>query len=214
MFESIGIINFGLYVIGAGIVIAMPGPNTLYVLSTATRRGVAAGYKAACAIFLGDSIIMFLAAIGVDSLIRLYPNTFRALQCLGAAYLAWVGLKALHAVYKGESAAANDPHAACQEDPFRRALLLSLTNPKAIMFFVSFFVQFVDPSKGHPALAFFVLACYVQLVSVTNLSFLIFCGSKLARIAQRSQLLSRLGSVLVGCIFIGFGIRLAVSALG
>lgn len=214
MFESLGVLNPAMYLAGVIIIILMPGPNSLYVLSTATRRGVAPGYKAAAGVFLGDSVIMLLAALGVDSLIRLYPGAFMAVQYAGAVYLGWLGLKVLYAAWKNRGGSTEDAHAACQEDPFKRALLLSLCNPKAIMFFVSFFVQFVDPSKGHPGLAFLVLASILQIVSMTYLSALIFGGVKIASVARKNVSLQRLGSALTGTIFVGFGLRLAMKAGG
>ena len=214
MLESLGILNIGVFFAGVVVIILMPGPNSLYVLSTATRRGVADGYKAAGAVFIGDAVIMLLAALGVDSLMRLYPATFMAVQYAGAAYLGWLGLKALYGAFMRGSGGEGDSHAACRENPFKRALILSLSNPKAIMFFVSFFVQFVDPSKGHTGLAFLVLACIVQVVSMTYLSFLILGGAKVAASLKGSRVAQRLGSALTGSVFLGFGVRLALKAGG
>ncbi|MCC8194834.1 MAG: leucine efflux protein LeuE [Deltaproteobacteria bacterium] len=214
MLESLGIVNIGVFFAGVVVIILMPGPNSLYVLSTATRRGVADGYKAAAAVFVGDSVIMLLAALGVDSLMRLYPAAFMVIQYAGAAYLGWLGLKALYGAVRKGDGSGGDAHAECRENPFRRALALSLSNPKAIMFFVSFFVQFVDPAKGHTGLAFLVLACIVQSVSMTYLSFLIFGGAKLALALKDSRLAKRAGNALAGSVFLGFGLRLAMKAGG
>ena len=214
MFESLGIISPGVFLVGVILIILAPGPNSLYVLSTATRRGVADGYKAAAAVFIGDAVIMLLAALGVDSLIRLYPAAFMAVQYAGAVYLGYLGLKALYAAFKKGTGPEEDTHAECRENPFKRALILSLSNPKAIMFFVSFFVQFVNPAKGHPALAFLVLACIVQVVSLAWLSCLIFGGAKLATVARENRFLQRLGGAFTGSIFLGFGLRLALKAGG
>ena len=214
MFESLGIISPGVFLIGVIFIILAPGPNSLYVLSIATRRGVADGYKGAAAVLIGDAVIMLLAALGVDSLIRLYPAAFMVVQYAGAVYLGYLGLKALYAAIKKTTDPKGDAHAECREDPFKRALILSLSNPKAIMFFVSFFVQFVDPAKGHPALAFLVLACIVQVVSLTWLTCLIFGGAKLATVARENRFLQRLGGAFTGSIFLGFGLRLALKAGG
>lgn len=214
MLESLGVLNIGVFFAGVVVIILMPGPNSLYVLSTATRRGVADGYRAAGAVFIGDAVIMLLAALGVDSLMRLYPATFMAVQYAGAVYLGWLGLKVLYGVFKRGSGGGEDAHAACRENPFKRALILSLSNPKAIMFFVSFFVQFVDPSKGHTGVAFLILACIVQVVSMSYLSFLILGGAKVAGVLKGSRLARRLGSALTGSVFLGFGVRLALKAGG
>lgn len=212
MFESLGVVSPGVFLAGVVVVILMPGPNSLYVLATATRRGVVDGYKAAGGVFIGDAVIMLLAALGVDSLMRIYAAAFMAVQYLGAAYLCYLGIKAILAASRGGPGEENAHQAECRESPFKRALALSLSNPKAIMFFVSFFVQFVDPAKGHPAFAFLVLACIVQVVSMAWLSCLIFGGAKLLFLVKGNQRLQRLGTTLVGCLFVGFGLRLAIKA--
>jgi leucine efflux protein len=94
------------------------------------------------------------------------------------------------------------------ETRFRKALLLSLLNPKAILFFLSFFVQFVDPSKGHTGLAFMLLGLVVELISICYLSLLIFGGDRLAGIFRRHQRLSRMGNGSVGLLFMGFAARM------
>lgn len=212
MFESLGIINIGVFVVGTILIILMPGPNSLYVLATATRRGVRPGYRAAAAVVLGDSVLMLLASLGVDSAFRLYPLAFSLLQYAGAAYLGYLGIRLLLSTLRRGTPAEETEEARHREDPFRRALLLSLSNPKAILFFISFFVQFVDPAKGHPGIAFLILACIVQIVSITYLSALIFGGAKLSAAARKSLALRKLGSAVTGVAFLGFGCRLAMRA--
>ncbi len=120
MFAYLGILNPGIFVAGAVLIILAPGPNSLYVLSTATRRGVADGYKAAAAVFIGDGVLMLLASLGVDSLIRLYPAAFLALQYAGAAYLVYLGVRAFHAALRGGGEGGGQE--ARRENPFKRAL--------------------------------------------------------------------------------------------
>jgi len=99
-------------------------------------------------------------------------------------------------------------------NPFRTALLISLMNPKAILFFVSFFIQFVSPSYAYPALSFLVLGVIVQVCSITYLSALIWGGAGLAGYFGRRRKLSAASMGLVGLLFVGFGVRLAQSGLG
>ena len=212
MLETLGVVNIGVFVVGVVIIILTPGPNSLYVLGTAARRGVKDGCKAAAAVFIGDGVLMLLASLGVGSLTHLYPIAFLALQYLGAAYLGYLGFAVLCSVIHNQEGQSGKDAELCREDPFKRALILSLSNPKAIMFFVSFFVQFVDPAKGYPGLAFLILACIVQIVSMTYLSFLIFGGAKLARAVRGNRRLKRLGGAFSGFVFLGFGLRLAIRA--
>jgi leucine efflux protein len=86
-------------------------------------------------------------------------------------------------------------------------------NPKATLFFISFFVQFVNPAYAHPALSFLVLAVILQIISAIYLTVLIFGGSYLAETFRRRRALARTGTAAVGAIFIGFGLKLATATL-
>jgi len=97
--------------------------------------------------------------------------------------------------------------------PFRTALFISLMNPKAILFFVSFFIQFVSPDYPHPALSFLILGAIVQFCSALYLSALIFGGSYLADAFRRRRRLSASATGTVGGLFIGFGVKLAGASL-
>ncbi|MBO3746711.1 leucine efflux protein LeuE [Streptosporangiaceae bacterium NEAU-GS5] len=218
-----GIHDFWAYVLGTFLIILLPGPNSLYVLSTAAQRGVRRGYQAACGVFLGDSILMILSAAGVASLLKSSPILFSVVKYSGAAYLAWIGFNmirgALKAFRPGPAADPAAPDAEiAQAGPreaaaFRKALTISLLNPKAILFFVAFFVQFVDPSYGAPVLSFLILGLIVQVFSVAYLSTLIFGGTYLAGQFRRRQKLSAGLTSGVGVVFLGFGAKLATASL-
>ena len=86
-----GITDFATFVVGTVLIVLLPGPNSLYVLSVAAQRGVRAGYRGACGVFLGDLILMVLSAGGVAQLMRTSPELFHLVKYVGAAYLAWIG---------------------------------------------------------------------------------------------------------------------------
>lgn len=214
-----GITNIWAYITGTILVILLPGPNSLYVLSTAARHGVKAGYRAAMGVFVGDGVLMFLSAAGAASLLKSTPWLFMIVKYLGAGYLAWIGLGLLRAAWKtwrGKAAAQALPeHAQARSgrSPFRTALTISLLNPKAILFFVSFFIQFVDPSYSSPALSFLILGAILQFFSISYLSVLIFGGTFLANQFRRRRKLSAGMTSTVGALFLGFGAKLATASL-
>ncbi len=215
----LGITDFWTYVLGVVAIILLPGPNSIFVLSVGARRGVRAGYRAAFGVFLGDAMLMVLSATGVASLLGAYPPLFLVLKYAGAAYLAWVGLNILRGAWgrwrnRGElAAAAVEQEQAEMQRPFRRALVISLLNPKAILFFVSFFIQFVEPGYAHPALSFLVLGAVVQFFSALYLTALIFGGRFLAGQFQRRRRLAAGAATGVGALFVGFSIKLATASL-
>ena len=214
-----GVIHLATYLAGAVIVILLPGPNSLFVLSTAARRGVRAGYRAACGVFIGDTVLMVLASAGVASLLKAYPALFMLLKCTGGAYLAYLGAKLLIAAWKGRlaSAAAPDADAAQmpveQGDPLGRALGISLINPKAILFFIAFFIQFVDPAYAHKALSFAILGGIAQALSFLYLTALIFSGARLAAAFRRWRRTRTALTGGAGAAFVGFGVKLATASV-
>ena len=207
-----GITDPATFILGALFIVLLPGPNSFYVMTTASRWGIGPGYRAACGIFLGDLILMALAATGMASLLEAHPALFAALKYAGAAYLVWLGSGMLRSARQSwQRNGAIPPPAAPPGTarPFRAALLVSLMNPKSILFFMSFFIQFVSPDYGHPALTFLILGAIVQFFSALYLSSLIFGGNRLAGACRRSQRLSATATGGIGGLFIGFAIRLA-----
>ncbi|CAN0619808.1 Uncharacterized membrane protein PA4757 [Burkholderia multivorans] len=220
--HALGITDLWTYVFGVVFIILLPGPNSMYVLSLAAQRGVKAGYHAACGVFLGDTVLMVLSAAGVSSLLKANPLLFSAVKYGGAAYLLYIGTGMLRGAWRklraGAGEAAEAPRAADGERsfdrPFRKALVVSLLNPKAILFFISFFIQFVDPAFPHPALPFFVLGAIAQCASFLYLSTLIFAGARLAEHFRRRRKLAAGAASSVGGLFIGFSVKLALATMG
>ena len=217
----LGITDFWTYVLGVVAIILLPGPNSIFVLSVGARRGVRAGYTAAAGVFLGDTVLMTLSAAGVASLLRTYPPLFLVIKYAGAAYLFWVGFGIIRGAWRklrGRAAPAvaeveGGAGAADLRHPFRRAVVISLLNPKAILFFVSFFIQFVQPGYPHPAVSFLVLGAVVQFFSSLYLTALIFGGKFLAGQFRRRRKLAAGVTTGVGALFVGFGIKLATASI-
>ncbi|MEU8433798.1 leucine efflux protein LeuE [Streptomyces sp. NPDC029216] len=214
----LGVTDLPTYLAAVLLIVLLPGPNSLYVLSVASRRGVKEGYKAACGVFTGDTVLMVLTAIGAGALLQASPLLFTVVKVLGAGYLGWLAVGMMRAAWamwqarrtRDEEPAAAEP-AGPGERPYRRALLVSLLNPKAILFLLSFFVQFVDPGYAHPALSFLLLGTVSQLVSFLYLSTLIFAGTRLSAAFRRRKRLSAGATSAAGVIFLGFAAKLAVS---
>jgi leucine efflux protein len=214
---SFGVINLPTYLLGTLIIVLLPGPNSLFVLSTAARHGVSTGYRAACGVFIGDTILMVLASAGVASLLRTNPALFTVFKYSGAAYLAWLGINmlrgALGSAFRPRQ--TNVPATAIGEAgrPLSRALAISLMNPKAILFFVAFFIQFVDRSYAYPALSFALLGLIAQTMSFLYLSTLIFGGARLAEAFRRRHRLSAGLTGSAGALFLGFSAKLATATV-
>lgn len=148
MLESFGVMNAGLYALGALalVLVLAPGPNSIFVFKTSIQYGSKPAFHAALAVFLGDAALIFLAYLGVAAALASHPMLFAAVRIAGAAYLAYLGLSVLISTYRGKKAGNAKPETLPDSvKPFRTALVLSLTNPKAILFYVAFFSQFINP---------------------------------------------------------------------
>ncbi|SDL89054.1 leucine efflux protein LeuE [Streptomyces wuyuanensis] len=217
----LGVTDLPTYLAGLVLIILLPGPNSLYVLSVAARRGVRTGYKAAAGVWCGDTVLMVLSAAGVASLLQANAVLFSVVKFAGAGYLTWLAVGMLRAAWSmwrsrrdlteprdGQPADGSAPG----ERPFRRALVISLVNPKAILFFIAFFVQFVDPAYAYPAVSFTVLGGLAQLASFLYLTLLIFTGTHLADAFRRRRRLSAGATSAAGALFLGFAVKLSLSS--
>ncbi|MGV9692967.1 leucine efflux protein LeuE [Streptomyces sp. NPDC003444] len=215
----LGVTDLPTYLAGLVLIILLPGPNSLYVLSVAARKGTRTGYKAAAGVFTGDTVLMTLAALGAASLLQTTPVLFMIVKYAGAGYLAWMAygmLRAAWSMWRSPALSAEEEPAgapaAPAERPYRRALIISLFNPKAILFLISFFVQFVDPGYAYPALSFLVLGTLLQLGSFLYLTTLIFGGTRLSAAFRRRRRLSAGATSAAGALFLGFAAKLSLSS--
>ncbi|MFE2561980.1 leucine efflux protein LeuE [Streptomyces sp. NPDC059352] len=217
----LGVIDLPTYLAGLVLIILLPGPNSLYVLSVAARKGSRTAYKAAAGVFTGDAVLMTLAALGAASLLQTTPLLFTIVKYAGAGYLTWMAigmLRAAWAMWRGRGeAAGEEPEQAVSatapgENPYRRALIISLFNPKAILFLISFFVQFVDPAYAYPALSFLVLGTLLQIGSFLYLTMLIFGGTRLAAAFRSRRRLSAGATSAAGALFLGFAAKLSLGS--
>ncbi|PWG11544.1 leucine efflux protein LeuE [Streptomyces sp. V2] len=214
----LGVIDLPTYLVGLLAIVLLPGPNSLYVLSVAARRGVRAGYTAAAGVWCGDTVLMTLSAAGVASLLQGNALLFGIVKYAGAGYLSWLAVGMLRAAWgmwqarrTAEEEETTPVAARGDERPFRRAFVVSLLNPKAILFFIAFFVQFVDPGYAYPALSFVVLGAFAQAFSVLYLSALIFGGTKLATAFRRRKRLAAGATSAAGALFLGFAVKLSLA---
>ena len=219
-----GITDIATYFLAVLVIIALPGPNSLYCLSVSAAFGRAAGWRALTGILVGDTVLIIATVLGAGTLLRLYPALFHGIKLVGGLYLAFIGIKLLIGAYynvKNRAAlSAADIRIKAPKSTgsglsqyFYRSLGLSLSNPKAILFFLSFFVQFVDPDYHAPFISFLVLALIVQAVSFSYLTLLVFSGRKLAEIFAKRPVMSAFAMLMAGGLFIGFAVNLWMAEL-
>jgi leucine efflux protein len=201
-----GISDYGAFVAAVIVFLLIPGPGNLALITSTGKGGVRGGLAATFGLIAGDQVLMWLAVAGVAALLAAYPPAFRAVQWLGAGYLAWLGLRMLTTKPGDAPVLDIKPH-----HYFRQALLITLLNPKAIVFYMAFFPQFVDPSK-HPTLATFgVMAATIAFLTfLYGLVVTLLTHFLAARLRANPKVTSALQR-LAGVFLIGFGVKLALT---
>jgi leucine efflux protein len=207
MFHAIGITDIWHLIAATMVFLMLPGPGTFCVLTCAAQRGLRGGFASLFGLMLGDAALMFLAAIGVAALLKAHPLLFTGLQYLGATYLAWLGFKLLTA--KNEQGGALVPFSNAAD--FRRGFLVTLINPKAIVFYMAFFPLFINPLTHQGALTFVTLGAVIMSCTLFYGSLLVLAGNAAARRLSRNRRIAAFASRAAGIFLIGFGIKLTTN---
>lgn len=199
--------NYSSFIAAILIFQLIPGAGTLAILNATARNGIGAGMGAVIGTLVGDFIFMVAAVAGLAAFLTANPQVFVALQWFGAAYLCWMGLQLLRAPL----AAASEQDAVRQSGwiYFRQACLVSLTNPKVILFFVAFFPLFMRPDS--PPATLVAMMLHVTAISLLYQAGIVLVGNAAARRLRAIPSARKIATRLAGIALIGFGIKLAAS---
>jgi leucine efflux protein len=201
-----GVTDYGSFVVAISVFLLIPGPGNLTLIISTSKGGIRGGLAATIGVILGDQVLMWLAAAGVAALLGAYPTAFHAVQWLGAAYLAWLGGKILLA----KQGAAPVLHIKPRHY-LRQALMITLLNPKAIVFYMAFFPLFVDPVRHQGLTTFAFMALTIAVLTFVYGLAAVLLTHFLAKRLRANPVISRSVEKLAGLFLIGFGIKLAVT---
>lgn len=206
-FHSFGIADVWQLIAAVIVFLMLPGPGTFCVLTCAGQRGLRGGFAALAGLMLGDAVLMLLAALGVAAMLQANPLLFRGMQYLGAAYLAYLGGRLLLA--KSGQGGAVVPFS--QAADFRRGFLVTLINPKAIVFYMAFFPLFIDPVMHRGGVTFAAMGVIISTCTLVYGSLLALAGNAAARRLARNRRIAAFASKAAGVFLIGFGIKLTTN---
>lgn len=201
-----GIADYGAFVAAIVLFLAIPGPGNLAIITSTAKGGVRAGMAACFGVIAADQALMWLAVAGVAGLLAAYPAAFAAVQWLGAAYLGWMGYKMLTAK-PGQAPVVNIK----PRHYFRQGAVITLLNPKAIVFYMAFFPLFVDPARHQGMLTFGVMAATIAALTLAYGLTVVLLTHHLAERMRANPRIARVLEKVAGVFLIGFGIKLAIS---
>lgn len=202
----LGISDYGAFAAAFVLLLFLPGPGNLALISSASKGGMRGGLSSVFGLLLGDQVLLWLTVAGVAALLRTYPPLFLTLQWAGAAYLCWLGYKMWVAKPgEGPSIQIKPGHY------FRETFLITLLNPKAIMFFVAFFPQFIDPVNHQGWLTFSAMALTIAVLGFLYCFGVVLITHHMAERIRASSQFSGFLQKLAGLCLVGFGIKMVLS---
>ena len=200
-----GIADYGAFVAAIVVFLMIPGPGNLALVTSTGKGGVRAGLACTAGIVVGDQVLLWLALAGLATVLAAYPAAFHALQWLGAAYLAWMGLRMLRAKPGSGPVLQIRPR-----QYFRQAFTITLLNPKAIVFYMAFFPLFVDPARHQGLLTFGVMALTIATLGALYGLLAVLLTHRFAKRLRANQRASQALEKFAGLLLVGFGIKLAL----
>lgn len=199
-----GVTDYGAFCVAILIFLALPGPGTFALLLSTGKGGFKGGAQATIGLIVGDQVLLWLAVGGVAALLAAHPSAFQAVQYGGAAYLAWIGVRLILA-REGRSAPVHIEAGGYA----RQAFLITLMNPKAIVFYMAFFPLFIDPATHRGGLTFAVMAATIAAITAAYCLTLCAFARAVALQVRAHRRLARGLERLAGVFLVGFGVRLA-----
>ena len=201
-----GISDFGAFCVAFVLLLFLPGPGNLALISSASKGGLTGGLASVLGLLVGDQVLLWLTVAGLAAVLKAYPPVFLALQWAGAAYLAWLGYKMLTAsAGEGPGIQITPGHY------FRETLLITLLNPKAIMFYLAFFPQFIDPVSHQGWVTFVAMALTIAVLGFVYCMGVVLVTHFMAERIRAHPKASGLLQKLAGVCLIGFGLKMVVA---
>ena len=206
MGSFVGIADYASFVAAIIVFLLIPGPGNLALITSTGKGGIVGGLGATFGVIAGDQLLLWAAVAGVSALMAAYPTAFYLMQWLGAAYLTWLGFKMLFA--KAGDAPILQIRAGHY---FRQTLLITLLNPKAIVFYMAFFPLFVDPAQHQGLKTFGVMAATIAVLTFLYGLVAVLLTYFLAERIRSSPKVKATLEKAAGIFLIGFGLKLALS---
>ncbi|WP_175913888.1 LysE family translocator [Burkholderia metallica] len=207
-----GITHFGFFVFAVFLLNITPGPDTAYIVGRSVAQGRGAGLMSAFGISTGCCVHALACAFGLTALLAASATAFTVIKLVGAAYLIYLGVRMIVAKQAAEPLGTAAAQAAKPlHQLFMQGFWTNVLNPKVVLFFVSFFPQFVSADSPHKAWAFLALGgVFVAMSTVWTSLVAWVAGSVTERFSGKPGVKKWLDRT-VGSAFVGLGLRLAAA---
>jgi threonine/homoserine/homoserine lactone efflux protein len=197
--------TLGLFLAATAALLLVPGPSVLFIVARTLEHGRRGGLVSMLGVETGALLHVLAATAGLSALVATSPDTLLAIKLAGAAYLLYMGVRALR----------RPPELTLDHGParhlFRQGLIVDALNPKTAMFFLAFLPQFIDPAAGSVAGQTLVLGlCFVALATLSDGGYALLAGAVAERVRRSPRARARLSRVS-GAAYVGLGTLTALS---
>jgi threonine/homoserine/homoserine lactone efflux protein len=184
------------------------GPDMLYIVARSTTEGRRAGIVSALGVGAGTLVHIAALTLGLAAVFRSVPLAYDTVRLAGAGYLIYLGIRAL---LRSPTSVPVSIERASLWAIFRQGVLTNVLNPKVALFFLAFLPQFVDPSRGAPAVQMAVLGLIFDLNgTLVNISVAVGAHSVASLFLGGQSRNARIMGRATGVLFIGLGARVAL----
>ncbi|WP_100915534.1 LysE family translocator [Pseudoalteromonas spongiae] len=199
-----------IFVIACLAINLIPGSDVIYIVSNTMKGKMTTGLKAAMGLGVGYFAHTLAACLGLSAIILSSALAFTLVKVLGAAYLCYLGIKSLYAMWRGESQVVLNDKSRTSDNVFLQGIIVSVLNPKVALFFLSFLPQFVDTSSADVAFQLLLLGgVFSLLATACNLLYAVL-GSWLFKIANSARF-TRVLDGISGVLLVGLASKVLVS---
>jgi threonine/homoserine/homoserine lactone efflux protein len=198
---------YGLFVVAALVLLAIPGPAVLYIVGRSIDQGRRAGLASVAGIHTGSAVHIVAATVGLSSLVLASRAAFDGVRYVGAAYLVFLGIRRLLTRTETEPAAARPPRTLRRL--YTQGVIVNLLNPKTIVFVFAFIPQFVDPAAGHVWVQVLFLGLTFSLLGLVSDSLYAIAAGTVADRLRGSRRVARFERYVGGGVLVGLGVAAA-----
>ena len=186
----------------------IPGPATLLTVARATSSGTRVGIATGAGVAAGDVFHTVMAMVGISAIIATSATLFSIVKYIGAAYLVYLGIRAI--IERTPANPTAGALAISAGKAFRQAVLTEVLNPKTALFFLAFLPQFVRPENGSVMLQLMTLGLIFVLLGLFSTVVFAVSAGRLGTFLRRNPSVVKWQGKVVGGIYCALGVRLAL----
>ncbi|MBN7117409.1 LysE family transporter [Ectopseudomonas oleovorans] len=202
----LGVTDYAAFVVAFIILLAIPGPGNLALILSTGKGGIRGGLASTFGIIFGDQVLLWLAVAGVAVLLKAYPAAFHLVQWLGAGYLVYLGLRMILAKPGAAPTLEIKPR-----QYLWQTLVITVFNPKAIIFYMAFFPLFIDPQRHQGLITFGFMAVTIMALTFLYGLLVVLLTHFLAERMRSNPRIARGLEKLAGLCLVGFGVKLTLN---